>query len=322
MPRLSRLALVLVALLAFTGAASAAYPDRPIRIIVPFAPGAGADLLARVIGNKISLALGQPVIIVNHSGSGGNIGTEAAARSAPDGYTLLLFNNAQTLNASLNPKLSFDVVRDFAPVSMLATSPIILVGGKAFPAKTVPQLVALAKAHPGTINYGSAGYGTPLHFAGELLNVLADIKMVHVAYRGQGASSAALLANDIQVGFGTIAGFAPLVKSGLVNPIAAAGKKRLPDFPDLPTIAESGYPDFDINIWYGLVAPSGTPPDVIKRLHDVLADILADPTERADIEQKGYDVVPSTAEELGAFIKTDLARWRKLVVRAKITAPQ
>ena len=183
MSRLIRLTAALVALLALTLSARAAYPERPVRIIVPFAPGAGADILARTIGFKLSAALGQQVIVINHSGAGGNIGTEMAAHSAPDGYTLMLFNNSQTLNASLNPKLPFDVIRDFTPVSMLATSPIILVGSRAFSARTIQELVAMAKAQPGKINYGSAGYGTPLHFGGELLNVLADIKLVHVPYR-------------------------------------------------------------------------------------------------------------------------------------------
>lgn len=319
MPRVFRLVVVLVAFLAFVTGARAAYPDHPIRIIVPFEPGAGADLLARTIGFKLSAKFGQQVVVINRSGAGGTIGTEMAARSEPDGYTLLLFNNSQTLNASLKPHLSFDVVKDFAAISMLATSPIVLVGSRKFPAKSVKELVAMAKSEPGKITFGSAGFGTPLHFAGEMLNISAGIKLVHVPYRGQGASSAALIANEIDVGFGTIAGFAPLIKGGLVHPIAAAGDNRIKAFPDVPTIAESGYPGFNVNIWYGLVAPAGTPPDVIKKLHDALAEILANPEERADIEKKGYDVASSTPEALSAFIKFDLGRWRDLVQKAKIT---
>ena len=322
MPRFIRVLAALAALLVMVAGASAAYPERPIRIIVPFSPGAGADILARTIGFKLSAALGQQVVVINRSGAGGAVGTELVAHAAPDGYTLLLFNNAQTLNASLKPDLPFDVVKDFAPISMLGTSPIVLVASPKFPAKTIQDVIAMAKAQPGKINYGSAGYGTPLHFAGELLNVLADINLVHVPYRGQGSSSKALIANDIELGFGTVAGFAPMIQGGLVRPIAAAGAKRLKEFPDLPTIAESGYPDFDVYIWYGIVAPAGTPPDIVKKLHDAIAEILANPTERADIEKKGYDVTPSTPEELAAFIKSDLARWKGLVQKAKITPPK
>jgi tripartite-type tricarboxylate transporter receptor subunit TctC len=314
---------VLTALAATVSGGSAAdYPDRPIHLIVPFEPGAGADILARTIGAKLSTVLGQQVVVMNRSGASGNIGTEVVAHSAADGYTLLLFNNSQTLNASLNPKLPFDVEKDFTAVSMLATSPILLCSKRTFPAKTIKELVALAKANPGKYNYGSAGYGTPLHFAGEMLDVLADIKLVHVPYKGQGGSSKALVAGDIDLAFGTVAGFAPLVKAGLVEPIAAAGAKRMKEMPDLPTIAESGYPGFDVHIWYGVMAPAGTPPAIIKKLNDAITGILTNPAERADIESKGYDVTPSTPSELASFIKTDLARWKGLVQKANISPPK
>jgi tripartite-type tricarboxylate transporter receptor subunit TctC len=317
-----RLAGALVGIVAAVSTAAAEYPDRPIQMIVPFEPGAGADILARTIGAKLQTVLGQPVVVMNRSGAGGNIGTEVAAHSAPDGYTLLLFNNSQTLNASLNAKLPFDVEKDFVAVSMLATSPILLCASEKFPPKTIQEVVALAKASPGKYNYGSAGYGTPLHFAGEMLNMLADIKLVHVPYKGQGGSSKALVGGDIDLAFGTVAGFAPLVQGGLVKPIAAAGAKRMKEMPDLPTIAESGYPDFDVHIWYGLVAPAGTPPDVVKKLNGAIGSILANPAERADIEKKGYGVTPSTSAEMMAFIKTDLARWKGLVQKADISAPK
>jgi len=305
-----------------TSTAMAGYPDRPLHIIVPFEPGAGADIIARVVANKLSPILGQQVVVINRSGASGNIGTEFVAHSAPDGYTLLLFNNSQTLNASFNPKLPFDVEKDFTAVAMLATSPILLCGSRKFDARTLKEVVDRAKADPGKINYGSAGYGTPLHFSGELLDVLAGIKMVHVPYKGQGASSKALVGGDIDLAFGTVAGFAPLIKSGMILPIAAAGARRMKELPDLPTIAESGYPGFDVNIWYGLVAPAKTPPEAIAKLHDAIAAILANPAERDDIERKGYDVTPSTSAELAAFIKADVARWKGLVEKANITPPK
>jgi tripartite-type tricarboxylate transporter receptor subunit TctC len=314
---------VALALVAATREAVAIdYPTRPIHLIVPFEPGAGADILARVVGAKLSTALGQQVVVMNRSGASGNIGTQVVAASTPDGYTLLLFNNAQTLNASLSSTLPFDVEKDFTAISLLATSPILLCGSRKFPAKTIQDVVALAKAKPGKYNYGSAGYGTPLHFAGEMLNAAADIKLVHVPYKGQGGSSQALVAGDIDLAFGTVAGFAPLVDGGLVQPIAAAGAKRMKEMPNLPTIAESGYPDFDVHIWYGLVAPAGTPGAIIQKLHDALSAILTNPEERADIEKKGYDVAPSSPAEMVAFIKTDLARWKGLAKTAQLSAPK
>lgn len=310
-----------LALVAANRGVAADYPTRPIHLIVPFEPGAGADILARVVGAKLSTALGQQVVVINRSGASGNIGTQSVATSTADGYTLLLFNNAQTLNASLNPTVPFDVEKDFTAISLLATSPILLCASKKFPGKTIQDVVALAKARPGQYNYGSAGYGTPLHFAGEMLNAAADIKLVHVPYKGQGGSSQALVAGNIDLAFGTVAGFAPLVDSGLVQPIAAAGAKRMKEMPNLPTIAESGYPDFDVHIWYGLVAPAGTPSTIIQKLHDALNGILTNPTDRADIEKKGYDVAPSTTAEMAAFIKTDLARWKGLAKSAQLSAP-
>ncbi len=304
------------------GARAVDYPTRPVHLIVPFEPGAGADILARVVGAKLSTVLGQQVVVMNRSGASGNIGTQAVAASAPDGYTLLLFNNAQTLNASLNPALPFDVEKDFTAISLLATSPILLCASRKFPGKTIQEVIALAKSKPGKYNYGSAGYGTPLHFAGEMLNAAADVKLVHVPYKGQGGSSQALVAGDIDLAFGTVAGFAPLVDGGLVQPIAAAGGKRMKEMPNLPTIAESGYPDFDVHIWYGLVAPAGTPGAIIRKLQDAINGILTNPADRADIEKKGYDVAPSTSAEMAAFIKTDLARWKGLATSAQLAAPR
>jgi len=321
MRRFIRFTVAVFGILTLAGGAKAEYPDRPIRLIVPFEPGAGADLLARTLGHKLSVVLGQQIVVVNRSGASGNIGSESVARAAPDGYTLLLFNNSQTLNAALNPKLSYDAVQDFTGIAMLATSPILLVASRKFQVTTVKDLVALAKKDPGKINYGSAGYGTPLHFAGELLNLMADIKLAHVPYRGQGASSAALIANDIELGFGTVAGFAPLIKEGFVHPIAAAGAKRMKELPDLPTIAENGYPTFDVFIWYGLVTPAKTPPEIVNQLYAAVVKILNEPADRADFEQKGYEVTPSTPEKLNDFIKSDVTRWKNLVQKANLAPP-
>ena len=313
---------VLAVLLALAAAnAFAAYPDRPIRIIVPFPAGAGNDLLGRMIGQKLSAAVGQPVVIENRAGAGGNIGTEAAARAAPDGYTILMFNNAQTMNEALNPKVPFEVVRDFTGLAMLAASPMLLVASVDFPPRTVPELIAYAKAQPGKVNYGSSGYGTPQHFGAEMLSTMAGVKFTHVPYRGQAPSNAALVSNEIQIAFGTVAGFAPLIKAGRIRPLAAAGTVPPKEFPTLPTVAQSGFPGFSVYIWYGLVVPSATPAPIVKYLNDALLKILANPADKADFEEKGFEVTPGTSEELTAFIKTDLTQWRDLVQRANLQPP-
>ena len=315
---------LVIAVAVFFGVATstlAAYPDHPVRIIVPFPPGAGIDLIARLVANKLSAPLGQQVIVDNRAGAGGNIGAEAAARSAPDGYTLVIINNAQTVNQALNPNVPFDVNRDFAAVAMLAYSPLMLAASNEVPARTVAELIALAKAQPGKLNYGSSGPGTPQHLSSEMLNVMAGVTMVHVPYKGQAPAMAALLANEVQVMFGTVAGFAPMIKAGRLRPLAAASAKRLKEYPELPTIAEGGYPAFDVAIWYGLAAPAKTPPEVIKRLNDELQRMLNAPAERTDLQQKGFEVTPSTPEELTAYIRTDLQRWQEVVQKAKISAP-
>lgn len=316
---------IALALLAtFTPRVNAAtpYPDRPIHIIVPFPPGAGNDLLARTIGAKLSDLLGQPVIIDNRAGAGGNVGTELAVHAAADGYTLLMINNAQTINAAINPKLGFDVVHDFTGISMLATTPILLATSKTFPAKTVKDIVTLAKAQPGKINFGSPGFGTPQHFGGELLNFLAGIKLVHVPYHGQAAATQALISGDVQLAFGTVAGLGPMVDGGLVNPTAIAGDKRIGQYPDIPTIAESGYPTFNIYIWYGFVAPTGTPPEIVSRLNQELARILANRENAADLEKKGFAVSASSPSQLNDFIKSDAETWRALVKETNMPLQQ
>ena len=299
--------------------AQAAYPERPIRIIVPFPPGAGIDLVARMVATKLSGPLGQQIIVDNRPGAGGNIGAEAVARSPADGYTLLLINNAQTVNVALNPNLPFDVNRDFAALGMIGFSPLMLAASNELPAKSVADVVRLAKASPGKLNYGSPGPGTPQHLSFELLNLLAGVKIVHVPYKGQGPATGALIANEIQVMFGTVAGFAPMIKANRVRPIATASAQRLKGYPELPTIAESGYPSFDVSIWYGLAAPAKTPPEIVKRFNDELGRMLAIPAERADFGQKGFEVTPSSPEQLAAFIRNDLARWQQVVQKANLT---
>lgn len=316
------LARVIAVMVLATGTAFAAYPDRPLRIIVPFPAGAGNDLFGRMIGQKLSVALGQPVVIENRSGAGGNIGTEAAAKSAPDGYTLLVINNAQTMNQALSPKTPFDVTRDFVGVALVAASPMLLVASNDFPAKNVAELVAYAKANPGKVNFGSSGYGTPQQFGAEMLASTAGVKMQHVPYRGQAPSNAALATNEIQMAFGTVAGFDALIKAGRIRPLAAAGSKPPKEYPNLPTVAQSGFPGFNVFIWYGLAAPAGTPAPIVTLLSDEIGKIMANPVNRAEFEDKGFEVTPDSSEAFTAFMKRDLAQWRDVVNKGNLTAPE
>jgi len=309
---------MVVLIMTFTNA-SAAYPERPVRILVGVPPGTGIDTMARAVAAKLSEELGQQFIVENRAGAGSNIATEAVARAAPDGYTLLMFNNAQTGNAALNPKLPFDAVRDFAPIAMLGTTPYIFGASPQFPAKNMQELIAMARSKPGAINYASGGHGSPSHLAVELLAAMADVKFKHIPYKGQAAYNPALVTDEVQFAMGTIPGFAALMSSGKIRPFAAGGKTRTREYPNMPTVAESGYPDFDVDIWFALVTTAGTPAPVIRTLNSAIVRILAMPAVKTDLERKGFTVTPSSPEELGKYIVRDVTRWKEVVKRANIT---
>jgi tripartite-type tricarboxylate transporter receptor subunit TctC len=297
----------------------AAFPDRPLRIVVVVPPGTAADIMARTVAAKLGERLNQPVVVENRPGGNSVIGSESVARAPADGYSLLLFNSAQTGTAALDPRFPLDVERDFAPVAMLGKSAYILAVSNDFPAKTLPEFVAYAKANPGKVNYGSGGHGSPAHLGMELLGIQAGVKLMHVPYKGQAQYNAALATDEIQIAFGTVPGFAPVVAAGRVRPLAAGGLTAPKEFPKLPTIAESGFPGFDIDIWLSLVTTGGTPPDVVKRLSDEIRSVLNDPVVRADLDKRGFVVTPSTPDELAAFIRTDVQRWKEVVKRANLT---
>lgn len=316
-----RFVTVFAVLLTAAHVAFAAYPDRPVRIVVISLPGGAADLMARTIGARLSEQLKQSFVVENRPGGSSLVGSESVARAAPDGYSLLLFNQAQTGSAALSPKFPLDLLRDFAPVSMLGTTPNIIAVSNAFPARTIQEFVALAKSNPGKINYGSVGYGSPSHLAIEILSSTAGIQLTHVPYKGQAAYAAALATDEIQIALGTVPGFVGLANSGRLRPFAAAGLKAPKEFPNLPTLNENGFPGFDLDIWFSLVATAGTPPEVIKLLNDEIRSALNDPAVRADMDKKGFVPKSSTPEELGAHIKADLERWKGIVKAAKLTDP-
>lgn len=303
-----------------TALSADAYPVRPIRMIVAYPPGGGTDQVGRVMAEQLAQRLGQNVVVDNRGGATGNIGTELAARAAADGYTLLMGNVApNAVNVSLFRKLGFDPVQDFAPVSLVAVTPNILVVHPSVPVKTVSDLVALAKARPGTLNFPSAGVGSSSHLAGEMLKSMAKIDMVHVPYKGGGPSLIALISGQVQVMFATLPAAMPHVKSGKLRPIAVTTAKRSRAMADLPTIAESGVTGYAAATWYGLLAPARTPGVVIDRLHGETVKILAGST-RQRLEAQGFEPDGGTPAAFAAYIKSEIGKWAQIIKTAGIAA--
>jgi len=300
--------LLFVALALAGNALAQSYPTKPIRVIV----GPGPDSLARVIGQQITLAWGQPVVVDQRGGGGGTISAEAVARAAPDGYTLLLATGTHTINPSMY-KISYDMVRDFAPVTLLASTPFVLAVNPSVPAASVAELISLAKAKPGTLNYGSGGSGTPPHLATELFKATAGVDMVHVPYKTVAAAIADLVAGRLQVMFTVGPAGLPQIQAGRLRGLAVSTAKRSAFAPDLPTVAESGLPSFDVFGWNGVLAPAGTPAPVIAKLQGEMVRALKLPEVRERLAGFGFEPVGSTPEEFGEFVKADIARWAKVV---------
>jgi tripartite-type tricarboxylate transporter receptor subunit TctC len=283
------------------------YPAKPIRFIV----GPGPDALARVIGQQITQAWGQPVIIDQRGGGGGTISAEAVAKAAPDGYTLLLATGTHTINPSMY-KVSYDMVRDFAPVTLLASTPFILAVHPSVPANSVRELIALAKSNPGTLNYGSGGSGTPPHLATELFKTLAGVNMVHVPYKTVAAAITDLIAGQLQVMFTVGPAGLPQIRAGRIRGLAVSTAKRSAFAPELPTVAEAGLAGFDVFGWNGLLAPAGTPKPVIAKLHGEITRALQLPEVRERVAGFGFEPVGNSPEEFGEFIKADIAQWARV----------
>jgi tripartite-type tricarboxylate transporter receptor subunit TctC len=303
-----------VALAAFSAAHAQTYPVKPIRFIVPFAAGGGTDIVARTVGAKLSEAVGQPVIVDNRAGAAGTIGAEAAARSAPDGYTLLLASNGPiAINPAYYTKLSYDPLRDFTPVVLVTRMPFLLVTHPALPVRTVKDLVALAKKRPGELNYGSPGAGSTTHLANELLKSMAGINVVHVPYKGVAPAATDLMSGQVQILFGDLNTLVPHVKSARMRAIAVSGLQRSPLLPDVPSVHESGVPGYEATGWFGVLAPAGTPPAIVERLNSAIMKGLAMPDLRERLAALGGEVAGGTPEQFGAHLRAEVAKWGKVI---------
>ena len=304
--------------LAFTSAAQAQpYPAKPVRIIVPYTPGGGVDIMARLASVKLSERMGVQFVVENRAGAGTIIGTEAVARAAPDGYTLLFTNPALTASPALNEKLSFDPVQSFTAVSMFGASYNVLVVHPSLPVKTVKELVALAKAKPGQLNYASAGTGSAIHLAMELFENTAGIQLVHVAYKGAAPAINDVLGGNVTIMFATPPSAGEYMRAGRLRALGVSSTKRLAVLPNVPTIAESGYPGFDVNNWYAFVAPAGTPREIVTRLNTELNAILALPDMRERIAALGNEPNGGTPRELDGRIRKEVVLWQKVFANSK-----
>jgi tripartite-type tricarboxylate transporter receptor subunit TctC len=299
-------------------AAAQAYPARPVRILVGFGPGGAADILARLIGQRLSERLGQPFIIENRPGAGTNIATEAVAKAVPDGYTLLLINPAAATNATLYEKLNFNFIRDIAPVASIASGPLAMLVNPSFPAKTVPEFIAYAKAHPGKITMASAGAGSPPHVAGELFKMMTGIEMLHVPYRGGDAPAIAdLIGGQVEVYFGTLLSSIEHVKAGTLRALAVTTKMRSEALPDIPTLNEF-VPGYEATLWNGIGAPRGTPPEIIEKLNNEINAALADPAIKARIAELGSNVLSGSPDDFEKLIVDETEKWAKVIRAANI----
>jgi tripartite-type tricarboxylate transporter receptor subunit TctC len=299
---------------------SGTWPQRPVRIVVPQSPGASTDLTARLIAQKLTTALGQTVLVDNRAGAGSVIGTEVVAKATPDGHTLLVVASSLTLNPTLHKNLAYDPVRDFAPITQLSSFPNMITVHPTLPVKTVKDLVALAKAKPGTLNYGSSGTATGTHLSAELFKYMTGIEMVHVPYKGGGAAIPALLGGQVHLGFPTLATVLSHVRAGKLRAVAVTTAKRSPVLPEVPTIAESGVPGYDHGPWNGFLAPAGTPRAIVARLNEETVRILHSSDTKAVFLAEGAEPVGSKPEEFAAVIKSEIAKWAKVIKAAGITA--
>jgi tripartite-type tricarboxylate transporter receptor subunit TctC len=304
----------------FPAAANAqAYPVKPIKLVVGFTPGGGVDINARLLASKLTELLGQQVIVDNRPGAGGNIGADIVAKAPPDGYTILLTTNATIV---INPHLSrlpYDPVRDFAPVSQVATLPFVLLVHPTLPVKSVPELIALAKSKPGALNYGSSGGGGGAHLGGEMMKTAAKIDMTHVPYKGAAPALVALLSGEVQFMFVSILTATPLIESGRVRAIAVSGLKRSPALPNVPAVAETpGLAGFETDLWYGMLAPAKTNPRIVDKLYRETKKILFQPEFRGRYEPTGTQMVGSSPAEFAATIKKDLVKWGEVIKTAHI----
>lgn len=320
--RIRHLMLLIIAVasgwLAAAPAWSQGYPSRPVRMIIPFPPGGSLDIAMRVIAPKMSEVMGQNMVIDSRPGADGNIGTEIVARSPADGYTVLIHAVPLVVNPSLRRKLPFNVEKDFTPVSLLTASPLVLVVNPSVPAKSIKELLAIAKAHPGKLTYASAGNGSNLHMAAELLNNVTGSKMLHVVYKGGGPALIAVLSGETDLSYLNIAAIMSYVQSGRLRALGITSAQRSPLMPDVPTIAESGAPGYEFTAWAGALVPSGTPKEVVDKLYDGFSKALQSPEAKKRFAEQGAIIVGSSPDEYAKFVKAELAKWAKVVKEAGI----
>jgi tripartite-type tricarboxylate transporter receptor subunit TctC len=309
---------LVVLAVAAVGAAHAQYPAKPIRWVVPFPPGGGSDTLARIMSPKLGETLGQQIVIDNRPGAGANIGAEIAAKAPPDGYTMLMGNVAHTINMSLYAKPGYEVVRDFAAVNLLASTPNIVVVHPSVPVRSIQQLIALAKARPGELDVASSGAGSSPHLSGVLFNNLAGTRMNHVPYKGGGPAVAALVGGEVSVGFATTPSVISHIKSGKMRGLAVTTAKRSPATPDLPTVSEAGLKGYEAGTWYGLLVPTGTSKEAVTRLHGESMKVLTMPDVKQRLEGAGFEPIGSTPEQFGTYVRSEVEKWTKVVRAAGV----
>lgn len=296
------------------------FPTKTVRIISPFAPGGGNDTISRAIAQKLVDQLGQTVIVENRPGANTIIGTQFVAKSAPDGYTLILVSNSHVINQSLYAKLPYDAVRDFSPITLVGTGPLLLVVHPSLPVKSVPDLIRLAHSKPAELTFSTAGSGSSAHLAGVLLASMAGIKLQHIAYKGSSPAVTALLSGEVTMSIAPSLTFLPHARARRVRVLATTGVQRSPAAPDIPTVAESGLPGYAVNQWYGLIAPAHVPKDIVQRLNTAVATVLKQPDVRERLSNQGVDPDSSTPEEFARLIAADVERWAEVVKEAGLKA--
>jgi tripartite-type tricarboxylate transporter receptor subunit TctC len=298
-----------------------AFPSKPIKLIVPYPPGGGADIFARTLSQKLGENLGQSIIVDNKAGANGIIGTDMVAKSAPDGYTLVMGNiGPNAINQAIYPALPYDCIKDFAPVALTGYTAHILAVNNTIPVSNVAELIALAKAQPGKLTYASSGIGGSPHLAGELFKLMTGTNLVHVPYKGASPGNTDLIAGQVDLTFNTLPPLLPFVKTGKIKALAVTGSKRASALPDVPTIDESGVKGYDVTTWYGILAPAGTPPEIVAKLNAEIVKTLKTPEVYQKLQGQGFDVDTSTPEAFAALIRSEVDKWKKVAKEANVKA--
>ncbi|HYL91357.1 MAG TPA: tripartite tricarboxylate transporter substrate binding protein [Burkholderiales bacterium] len=308
-----RSALAFVLMLACSRVMAQAYPTHPVKMIVPYGVGGPADIYGRFLGTKLQEALGQPFVVEDRPGGGSIVGSDVVAKSAPDGYTLLVMSNTHTVNETLIPKKPFDLIRDFAPITGINSSDLLMVINPSVPAKNLKEFIALAKSKPGVLNYASSGPGTPYHMAGELFKYMAGVDIVHIPHKGSDQARTAVLGGQVQMMFDAITTMAGQAHAGKVRALGTTGKKRSTVMPDVPTISEAGVPGYEATIWLGLMAPAGTPRPILEKLNAEVNKIINAPDVKEAWGKQGAVPMGMSVDEFGKFVREDIAKWSKLV---------